>query len=478
MRIWKVLSLLLLVISVAAAQNVSSSLRSTIVDPSGASIVGAECTLTNQATQAAAKVQSDVQGACNFPIVQPGTYSLKVTFPGFKTLETKNIAVTAAETRTLGKLPLEVGGITESVSVTGEISQIQLATGEKSGTVDEQQLQKVAVKGRDFFALLTTVTGVVDNLNQARETSTPDSIRGTFINGSRENQKNLSIDGITDLDTGSNSTVHFEPNMDAIAEIKILTSNYGAEYGRNGGGAITIITKSGSKDLHGTAYDFYRHEDLNANKFFNNRTGLGKSPYRYRITGYSVGGPVFIPKTFNTNRDKLFFFWSQEYVGMRKDYGTRYSRMPTELERQGDFSQSLDSGGNLIKIYDPTTGQQFANNIIPKSRISPLGSTMLNFLPTPNYVDPDATRRLQYNYQDAYSGAYPKREDLIRIDANPFPSLQVYWRYVQDKDEQNTPYGMWVNGNLNYTLTPDRVRSARQGSRGSREQDVLANADQ
>lgn len=236
--------------------------------------------------------------------------------------------------------------------------------------------------------------------------------------------------------------------------IKILTSNYQAEYGRNGGGVITVITKSGSRDFHGSAYDFYRHESLNANSFFRNRTNTPKPPYRYRITGYTLGGPVYIPKVFNTAKDKLFFFWSQEYVGMKKDYGTRYVNMPAALERAGDFSQSYDSSGKLIQIYDPLTGKPFPGNVIPKDRINPLGSAILNFFPLPNYVDPDPRNLYTRNYRSAYSGAYPKREDLIRIDANPFPSLQVYWRYVQDKDEQQVPYGLWVNGHINYFLTP------------------------
>ena len=142
----------------------------------------------------------------------------------------------------------------------------------------------------------------------------------------------MAIDGITDLDTGSNSTVHFQPNMDAIQGIKVLTSNYQAEFRRNGGGVITVITKPGSKDFHGTGYWQYRHESLNANSFFNNMRGQAKNPYRYRINGSSVGGPVYIPGKFNTNKDKLFFFVSQEYVGMKRDYGTRFANMPTALE--------------------------------------------------------------------------------------------------------------------------------------------------
>lgn len=436
-------------------QTVSSSVRGVIVDASGGAVPGADCTLTNKATATVVKVTSDTQGNCVFPNVLAGTYDFAATAKGFKTLEAKDIVVTANENRTLGRLQLEIGGTAETVTVTAEVSQIQLATAEKSGTINTSQLQNIAVKGRDFFALLNTVPGVVDNFSQRRETSSPDSIRGTFINGGRENQKNLAIDGITDLDTGSNSTVHFQPNMDAISEIKILTSNYQAEFGRNGGGVITVITKSGSRDLHGTAYWQYRHESLNANSFFNNRNGVKKNPYRYRINGYSVGGPVFIPKTFNTNRDKVFFFWSQEYVGMKRDYGERFVNVPTALERQGDFSQSFDSSGRLIPVNDPLNGgAQFPGNKIPQSRFHPMGQKILNFFPLPNWTDPDPRQFYNRNYRSAMSSSYPKRQDMIRIDANVTPTLQVYYRFIKDKDEQNTPWGLWVNGNLNFDLTP------------------------
>ncbi len=454
--------LLLCAASLALAQNVSSSVLTTIVDPSSAPIPGAECTLTNQATAAASTVKADGQGSCVFNIVQTGTYTLNVKVTGFKSAQVKDIVVSAGETRTLGQLKLEVGALTESVNVHAEVSQIQLATGEKSGLITSDQFQNLAVKGRDMFAFLATIPGVVDNGSQARETGSPDAIRGTFINGARENAKNFAVDGITDLDTGSNSTVHFEPNMDAIAEVKVLTSNYQAEYGRNTGGVITIITKGGSRDFHASAYDSYRHESLNANSFFNNRTGTAKVPYRYRITGYNVGGPITIPKLFNTSREKLFFFWSQEYVGQRKDYGTRFVTVPTDLERNGDFSQTKTGAGAVIAIFDPLTNgtQQFAGNVIPKSRFSTMGLAMLNFFPKPNYNcegcpgDADPALRTQRNYRSSAAGSYPKRQDLIRVDYNITPSLQVYWRYEQDKDEQNAAYGLWVNGNINYNLTP------------------------
>ena len=448
----KLIAILACAASLAFAQNVSSSLRAIVLDSSSAAVPGAECAITNQNTGAVLTIKSDGQGSCVFNIIPGGAYTFTVQATGFKALSVKDVAVEAGATRTLGNLTLEVGALTESVQVTGEVSQINLATAEKSGTISMTQLQNVAVKGRDMFAYMITIPGIVDNMSQGRETTSPDSLRGTFINGSRENAKNYAVDGITNLDTGSNNTLQFEPNMDSIAEVKVLTSNFQAEYGRNGGGVITVITRGGGHDFHISAYDTYRHESLNANSFWNNRTGVAKAPYRYRITGYTVGGPIFIPKKFNTKRDKLFFFWNQEYTGQRKDYGTRLSTMPTTDERNGDFSKSVTTSGTKITILDPLTQIAFPGNIVPKNRFSTLGMAMLNFLPTPNYVDP--TNVNNSNYKSTYSGGYPKREDMVRIDYNITPSLQVYWRYVQDKDEQQVPYGLWVNGNINYLLAP------------------------
>jgi hypothetical protein len=451
----RIIALALCCAGLALGQTISSSVRGAVVDSSGGAVPNAECSLTNTATGSAMGARSDTQGNFVFPNVLPSTYDLSVTAPGFRKLEAKGIVVTANENRTLGRLTLDVGAVTETVSVTADVAQIQLASAEKSGTINNQQLQNIAVKGRDFFALLNTVPGVVDNFSQRRETASPDSIRGTFINGSRENQKNLAIDGITDLDTGSNSTVHFQPNMDAIAEIRVLTSNYQAEFGRNGGGVITVITKSGGRDFHGTGYWNYRHESLNANSFFNNRSGIAKNPYRYRINGYTVGGPIFIPGKFNKERDRLFFFWSQEYVGMKRDHGQRYTNMPTELERAGNFSQSRDSSGNVIRVNDPlNNGAQFPGNMVPASRINPLGKAMLDFFPKPNWTDPDPRQVHNRNYRAAMSAAYPKRQDMVRIDANVNDTTQVYWRFIRDTDEQTVPWGLWVNGNVNYDPTP------------------------
>ncbi len=454
----------LLVSSALLAQTISSSVKGTLLDPSSAGVPNATCTLTNQATGATVQATSDASGAFTFPIVQAGTYTLTVRATGFKLLETKNIAVSASEVRALGNLGLQIGEVQETVSVTAEMAAIQTSSAERAGLITDQQITHIATKGRDFFGLLMMVPGVVDNMSQRRETTSPDSIRGTFINGSRENQKNLAIDGVTDLDTGSNSTVHFQPNLDAISEIKIMTSNFGAEFGRNGGGVITVITKSGARDFHGTGYYFYRHESLNANSFFNNRTATEKPLYRYRINGFSIGGPAFIPGKFNTQRDKLFFFVAQEYVGLRRDYGRRFVNVPTEIERRGDFSRSFDVDGRRIPVRDPSTGRDFDNNTIPPTSINKLGQSILNFYPTPNFTDPDPRNLYRWNYRSTYSGAYPRRQDVVRIDSNFWPTFQVYYRFIRDKDEQDTPYGVWVNGGINYYLTPVRFGQPGKGT--------------
>jgi hypothetical protein len=200
--------------------------------------------------------------------------------------------------------------------------------------------------------------------------------------------------------------------MDSIAEVKVLTSNFQAEYGRNGGGVITVITRGGGTDFHVSAYDTYRHESLNANSFWNNRTKVAKAPYRYRITGYTVGGPVFIPKKFNTRRDKLFFFWNQEYTGQRKDYGTRLQTMPTAAERAGDFSKSVTSSGSPIVIKDPLNGVQFPGNIVPTARLSPIVQKLRQYYPTPTLS------RITGNFPTSLANNNTTDQTLDRVDQN------------------------------------------------------------
>ncbi len=459
-RAFSLVLILVLVTSVSLGQNISSSVKGVLVDPSGAVISGAACSLVNQATSASLTTKSDDSGVCTFLNVLAATYTLRVTAPGFQPLELKDINVTANEVRALGNVKLTVGALKEAVTVMAEPTPIQLVSAEKAGTVTSQQLDRLALKGRDFFGLMTTIPGVVDT-TVGREMTRPESVAGTSINGNRDSSKNFTVDGVTTLDTGSNQTVHFQPNMDSIGEVKILTSNYQAEFGRSSGGMVTVITRGGSRDFHGAAYDYYRHETLNAASWANKHSGLCapgmdrstcKPPYRYRITGYNLGGPIYIPNKFNANREKFFFFWSQEYTGTRLPSALYLRTVPTERERNGDFSQSRDASGNPVVVKDPLTGLQFANNVIPPNRINSVGQAILNFFPTPNYTDPNPNYLYARNYRSEFSGQYNRRSDVLRIDANLTPTVSLYYRFAQDADKQEL-LNNWLSG-INWLLTP------------------------
>ena len=249
---------------------------------------------------------------------------------------------------------------------------------------------------------------------------------------------NFTVDGITDMDTGSNSTLHYEPNMDAVQELRVLTSNYQAEYGRNSGGTITVVTKNGTQEFHGTGNWSYRHENFNANSWADNHTiknigGINQATptplYRYDIETYSIGGPMYIPKLINKDKKHVFFFWSQEFTGQYVPGGTETNYVPTALERQGNFSQSFgNSNGNpvTIPILDPANNNQpFAGNIIPPNRINALGQNFLNFLPLPNYSPTIPNQLYVDNFFEQGSATHPRRNDVARIDANVTSKLST-----------------------------------------------------
>jgi len=453
----------------ALSQNIAGSISGSVEDPSGAAIVAAEITLTNTATGNTQTTTTNERGLFVLPGVLAGSYSLKVTSEGFQAYARSGIQLTPGEIRNLGTIVLTLGALTESVSVVDTPAVVQTASGEVSATVTGTQINDLALKGRDFLGLVSLVPGVVDDGSKTRDSTAPNAVGGIYINGARSQMKNFTVDGVTDLDTGSNNTLHYEPNMDSIAEVKVLTSNYQAEYGRSAGGLISVVTKSGTREFHGSGWWTHRHEQFNANNFFRNRNALAKTPYRYNIAGFSLGGPVYLPNKFNTDKSKLFFFASQEYTRRMVDFGNRFRNMPTEVERAGDFSQSLDTNGKLITVNDPLTGKPFPGNVIPMSRINKIGQSILNFFPTPNYVDPDPRQVYRRNYKAAASGSHPRRNDIVRIDVYPFTNLNGYFRYINDHDNEERPFqgfdfahttilhpnpGHGYAAHVSYTFTP------------------------
>ena len=253
-------------------QTVSSSLQGVVVDPADAAVAGAPLTLTNNDTKATRTATTDHTGTYRFQQVDPGTYSLNVRANGFKAATESGIIISAQETHNAGKLILALGSVSESISVTAEMAQIQLTSSEVSSTVDTADLEDLTLKGRDLFGFMRLVPGVIDTGAQGRDVTSPNQLRGFTIQGNSTLTMNFTVDGVTDMDTGSNSTVHYEPNMDAIQELKVLTSNYQAEFGRNSGGTVTVVTKNGTQDFHGSGNWSYRHEGLNANSWIDDHT--------------------------------------------------------------------------------------------------------------------------------------------------------------------------------------------------------------
>jgi hypothetical protein len=427
--------ILILLCGSAFGQTVTSNLLGTLTDPQQAVIPGAEVQLTDQETGSVRTTTTTTEGIFRFNNLLPATYTVAVKAQGFKSYLQKDIALTASETRDLGRVALEIGTLQEEVTVTAQATPVQVASSEKSATIETKQISNVTLKSRELMQYLSLLPGVV--AGRAEETSDKRTFSGVAING--QDSKNFTVDGVTDVETGGSGAVAFEPNVDSIAEIKVLSSNYAAEYGRNAGGTITVITKSGGKEFTGSGWLYKRHENLNANSFENNRTRRNRNPYRYSIFGYTIGGPIYIPKVFNTEKKYLFFFLSQEWNKMLQTASNYYTLVPTAAERSGDFSQSVDSRGNPIVIRDKT-GQQYSDggklNAIPQSLITPVGQSMLNFFPLPTgYVDPDPVNRYTRNYSASVVGRHPMRNDVLRIDTYLTSKLSGYFRWSNAFDE-------------------------------------------
>ncbi len=367
---WLVLALFVGTATVAVGQVTSGSINGTVRDSTGAVIPHATVTVANPSTGVARTVTTNDTGDFIVPNLPPGDYTIRVEAQGFKALEKSDVRLSATDRLNAGAFELELGGTAEVVNVTAGAGELQLQanSGERSDLITGNQLNNLALNGGNILDFVKVVPGIVSSFDCA--VTGTGGIDAFNVNGTRANQHEFTIDGSSNVDTGNNGGTHVTLNPDAVAEMKILTSNYQAEFGKAGGGQLVVTTKSGSRDFHGSGRYFARNEALNANSWFANQDGTEKPEYRYNYFGYDVGGPVLIPKTgFNSTRDKLFFFWGQEYYRQRVPGGLDQFRVPTAAERTGDFSQTADGNGNPLVIYNPATGQPFPGNRIDRNAL-------------------------------------------------------------------------------------------------------------
>ncbi|MCL5744796.1 MAG: carboxypeptidase regulatory-like domain-containing protein, partial [Acidobacteria bacterium] len=429
----------------AHAQTIAGSIVGTVRDPGKLGIPGADVTLVQTATGAARSMNTNDRGDFVFSNVLPGEYNLSARAEGFKTGERLAIMLSASETFPVGDIVLEVGSVTEAVTVTAEGTVVQTASSERAGVITSDQVENLLVRGRNVTDLLEILPGVV-NLNDN------ESIERNWnlaINGGRRNTSGVSIDGMTTNDIGNNFNSAVSMGMDAVAEVKVLMTNYQAEYGRMSGANIQLVTKSGTRSFHGMGSYFKRHEQFNAMNYFDNRLGLKKSPYRYNTWSYNIGGPIYIPKTFNRNREKLFFFWSQEYWPIRAPQGAKQVTVPTEPQREGNFSQTIDLNGKPVQIKDPHSRLPVPGSIVPASQIDPNGQALLRVFPLPNYFDNSiAAYRYNYVFQSTKNSTQNMR--TLKVDYNLNPNNVMFVNYSTHGDEQTGGMGLPDSGGTNW----------------------------
>ena len=325
---------------------------------------------------------------------------------------------------------------TESVTVTADSAQLQLQSnsGERSDLITGKQLNEIALNGRNVLDYLKLIPGVAGTLD-AHQSGTG-GLDAYNINGTRANEHEFTIDGASNVDTGNNGGTHVTINPDAIEDVKVLTSNYQAEYGKAAGGQIALTTKSGTNQWHGDGRFFHRNDGLNANEYFNKQTELGNGQknepeiYRYNYFGYQIGGPI--------KRDKLFVFWSQEFYRQLVPLALAQFYTPTALERTGDFSQSVDGNAQPIVI----AGQGITNNKIDPTQLTAAQQAvfqqmekMLNLFPLPN-VPGFGSNGLNYNYSQSISGHNPRREDIVRVDFQINSKNRIFGRYIHNAETE------------------------------------------
>ena len=325
---------------------------------------------------------------------------------------------------------LEVGAVTDSIEVSATAVLLQTESVERSATIGGKQIENIEVNGRNALDMAKLIPGVTFTTGTSYAVGSSGTGANTFsVNGARPSQNQLSINGIGNVDTGNNGGMNVSVSTDSIAEFKILTGSYQAEYGRSVGGQIALVTKSGTDQFHGSGYWYHRNDSLNANTFINNVRGLAKPLFRYNDPGYTIGGPVYIPKLFERAKHKAFFFFSQEWQKQLVPNTARNVLVPTALERKGDFSQSVNNNGaKLTFINDPITQTPFPGMVVPTNRIYAPGQALLNLFPLPNTAQVS-----NFNYTSQLPGKSPRRETLLRLDYNVTNNLRVFGHWIDDQ---------------------------------------------
>jgi hypothetical protein len=426
--VWLALLTLGSAIPTAHGQAVSGTILGTVTDSSGGVIGNAKVTIVNEGTSLTRTVTADPNGEYTAPSLPPGRYTVMTEMPGFKALALSNIDL-GVDQRVRIDLKLEVGAMTESVSIRAETPLVQTSSSELGTTVTDQEIEALPLNGRNFVNLTRTVPGVLRGIPGANidgAGSLAWRASASFsANGQRPRDNNYMLDGVDNNETWLQMVVVF-PSVDALDEFKLQTSTYSAEFGRSLGGVVNLQIKSGTNAMRGSAFEFHRDDAFDANNFFNNRAGRSKPDFQQNQFGGTFGGPIF--------KDRTFFF--ADYQGHRENQGQTFlSTVPTLAMRAGDFSELSRV------IYDPATGQPFPGNRIPADRIDSVARNVLDQL----YPEPNTAGTRQSNGQviDNYLiNPIKHRQDNqfdVKIDHNLTSANRFFTRYSYQKTHRIQP---------------------------------------
>jgi len=442
----------LTLIGLAHAQLPATSIVGTVTDTTGAAISGATVTVTSSSGRTATAVTND-QGGYSILGLRPDVYSIAITEEMFDSFRKDGLTLSEGQSLTIDAM-LAVAGVAASVDVAAAKStQLQTDTAEVSGTITQQEVVSLGLNGRNFTQLIALTPGVS---NQTGQDEAKVGVLGSVkysVNGGRVEYNTFDVDGADVLNVGingANSTLIVYPSVDAIQEVRVLTSNYGAMYGKTASGTVLVTTKSGASQFHGNGYYFNRDEIFNARNFFDETKGAPL--YRRSDVGGTIGGPIFIPNHYNTQKQKSFFFFSEEYRNEKSPI--QYNQaVPSMAERSGDFSDVCPPGPGIIPVFSrskypdcPSSGftnsgtrpgyvTGFANNqlagyqgLLDRNALAILNT---GIIPAPNATS-GCNSTIGSCYDTTVSPPTHWREDLLRVDHYFTEKTRFLFRYIHD----------------------------------------------
>jgi hypothetical protein len=436
-------AVILIATSVCFGQKITASLTGTVTDPSGAVVAGASVTLHNNDTNTdVITVQTDSNGEYMASELPLGTYTVTVVGKGFKKFVATGVTLHVGEQRSLD-IKLAVGSVAEEVTVTASTIPIQTTSAAQDSTITGTQVRELQLNNRNFEQLVALQPGVANGLPDQVPFGIT-NVDSVSVNGMRNSANNWTVDGSDINDTGSNQTLLNVPSVDALSEFTLERSTYDAQYGRSGGGQVNVVTKSGTSQFHGDAYEFFRNNVLDANEWFNKQAGGVRPPFRYNDFGYTVGGPFYIPGHYNTDKSKTFFFFSEEFRRTRTP-GTSILALPNPQELTGDFTGI--TGVALNPASAPAgciTGNVINPSCFSANAKAYLANVYSKFTPN-SALNPTA---LTENYTVSESAADDFRQEIVRVDQKITNRVQAFARYMQDKVPTTEPGGLFAGGGL------------------------------